>query len=219
MRAGTTPASLPLRPSTRPGVCTKWVPRNDRTSSSLPWASPAIQLPTRNPWPGTSWTQEGGRPFTGDKHFIIVKFGYREKVGAGVESEQLSVLSHPVTQAPSSFLSISQSHPARQRHTTICPAQKSVRILTLTPVGWSKVMTLMASLVHPEKQEASLMPGLPTRGVKMCLKKVLTKFPQQICGTPESSIPLQLPLLGFMPECRAGARGQGPSWGTLLFKY
>lgn len=45
------------------------------------------------------------------------------------------------------------------------------------------------------------------------------KFPQQIHGTPGSSIPLQLPLLGFMPECRAGARGQGPSRGTLLFKY
>lgn len=90
-------------PSTWPGVHTKWVPRNDRTSSSLPRASPAIQLPTRNPWPGTSWTQEGGRPFTGDKHFIIVKFGYREKVEAGVESEQLSVSLSPRHTSPLIF--------------------------------------------------------------------------------------------------------------------
>lgn len=98
------PASLPLCPSTWPGVYTKWVPRNDRTSSSLPRASPTIQLPTRNPWPGTSWTQEGGRPFTGDKHFIIMKFGYREKVGAGVESEQLSVPLTPRHTSPLIFL-------------------------------------------------------------------------------------------------------------------
>ena len=80
-------------------------------------------------------------------------------------------------------------------------------------------MSLMASIAHPEKRGVTnaWAPHMRSQNVpEKCLKK---KFPQQIRGTPGSSIPLQLPLLGFMPECRAGARGQGPSWGTLMFKY
>lgn len=43
-------------------------------------------------------------------------------------------------------------------------------------------MSLMASIAHPEKQRASLMPGLPSQNVPEVLKK---KFPQQIHMGPQ----------------------------------
>lgn len=47
----------------------------------LPRPLTTIQLPTPNAWPGTSWTQEGGKTFAGGKYFIDMEFGYNRKWG------------------------------------------------------------------------------------------------------------------------------------------
>lgn len=95
------------------------------TSSSPPSALVHHTAPTRNPWPGTQWTQEGGRTFTGEKHFIFEKFDYSEKVAAKVERELPSFpLTHRVPEPPSSLPAhIPSLHPAG-RYRTGCPALK-----------------------------------------------------------------------------------------------
>lgn len=99
---------------------------------------------------------------------------------------------------------------------TVCPALKGVRIPT--PAGWGGVMSLMVSIARPEKQEAALMPGLPTRGVKTCQKeKILRRrmrFPRVKCPSPSQ---LQLPLPGS--PSRRGRRGRGEAAGAKRKGY
>lgn len=85
-----------------------------------------------------------------------MKFGYNEKVGAEVESEQLSFpLTHPVTChiIPPRLFPPTFPIPVQQgRQMTIRPALKGVRILTL--VGWGRYHKLASvSVGHPEKRE------------------------------------------------------------------
>lgn len=110
---------------------------------------------------------------------------------------------------------------------TVCPALKGVRIPT--PAGWGGVMSLMVSIARPEKQEAALMPGLPTRGVKTSERKNLKKENEIPQGQVSQSVPApaasaRKPIAKGAKGARGGSRGQeegvlGPSRGTLLFKY
>lgn len=52
---------------------------------------PPFNSPPATPGQAPAGLKKEEGHFTGDKHFIILKFGYREKVGAGVESEQLVI--------------------------------------------------------------------------------------------------------------------------------